>query len=41
VTKGAEGFTHIYTGFHGVGDLDAEDFDWRNPMMEIRVVCEQ
>ncbi len=30
-----EGFVHIHNGVHGVGDLNAAVFDWRNPVAEI------
>jgi hypothetical protein len=33
----AEGFVHIHAGIHGIGDLRPEDFDWRNPVAEIKV----
>eukprot|EP00594_Rhizosolenia_setigera_P005030 CAMPEP_0178952516 /NCGR_PEP_ID=MMETSP0789-20121207/7880_1 /TAXON_ID=3005 /ORGANISM="Rhizosolenia setigera, Strain CCMP 1694" /LENGTH=213 /DNA_ID=CAMNT_0020633619 /DNA_START=296 /DNA_END=937 /DNA_ORIENTATION=- len=32
-----EGFVHVHRGFFGIGDLDREDFDWRNPMMRVSV----
>ena len=31
MTEGAEGFVHIHSGFHGIGDLDEATYDWRNP----------
>lgn len=34
----AEGFVHIHPGIHGVGDLPAADFDWRNPVVKVEVV---
>lgn len=30
-----EGFVHIHAGFHGIGDLPAEELDWRNPAAKI------
>lgn len=30
-----EGFVHIHTGIHGIGNLDAAVRDWRNPVAEI------
>ncbi|CAN0274168.1 unnamed protein product, partial [Laminaria digitata] len=30
-----EGVVHIQRGFHGVGDLSAANYDWRNPVAEI------
>lgn len=32
---GAEGFVHVHRGIHGVGDLNAATFDWRNPVARI------
>ncbi len=32
-----EGFIHIHRGVHGVGDLDASAYDWRNPVAKITV----
>jgi Spondin_N len=32
-----EGFVHIHRGMHGVGDLDAALFDWRNPVMRVSI----
>jgi hypothetical protein len=34
---GAEGFVHIHRGIHGIGDLDAAQQDWRNPVVEVRI----
>jgi hypothetical protein len=34
---GAEGFVHVHSGIHGVGDLEAADHDWRNPVARITV----
>ena len=30
-----EGFVHVHPGFHGVGDLAENRYDWRNPMMRV------
>jgi len=30
-----EGFVHIHNGIHGIGDLNAADMDWRNPVAQI------
>jgi hypothetical protein len=30
-----EGYVHVHAGIHGVGDLTAADFDWRNPVARI------
>jgi len=32
-----EGFVHVHRGFFGIGDLAADRYDWRNPMMRIVV----
>lgn len=34
---GAEGFIAIHPGIHGVGDLEAAAWDWRNPVAKITV----
>lgn len=34
---GGEGFVHIHAGIHGIGDLPAADYDWRNPVALITV----
>ena len=34
---GGEGFVHIHAGIHGIGDLDAHEYDWRNPVARITV----
>ena len=34
---GDEKFVHIHRGMHGVGDLDAAVYDWRNPVAKITV----
>jgi hypothetical protein len=33
----AEGFVHIHEGIHGIGDLDAAEFDWRNPVAKVTI----
>ena len=30
-----EGFIHVHRGVHGIGDLDAAEYDWRNPMLRV------
>ena len=30
-----EGFVHIHNGIHGIGDLNAAEMDWRNPVAQI------
>jgi hypothetical protein len=34
---GEEGYVHIHAGIHGIGDLDAAQRDWRNPVAQITV----
>ncbi len=36
-TAGAEGYVHVHAGIHGIGDLDPELHDWRNPVALIEV----
>lgn len=37
MTDGAEGYVHIHSGIHGIGDLAAETYDWRNPVVKITI----
>ena len=32
-----EGYVHIHAGMHGIGDMDASERDWRNPVAWISV----
>lgn len=32
-----EGYVHIHGGIHGIGDLQASDYDWRNPVAKISI----
>ncbi|MCB1863322.1 MAG: spondin domain-containing protein [Gammaproteobacteria bacterium] len=32
-----EGYVHIHGGIHGIGDLDAASYDWRNPAAKITI----
>ena len=32
-----EGFVHIASGIHGIGDLAPEMFDWRNPVASVSI----
>lgn len=32
-----EGYVHIHSGIHGIGDLSAATYDWRNPVAKITV----
>lgn len=34
---GEEGYVHVHAGIHGIGDLDASQRDWRNPVAKITV----
>jgi hypothetical protein len=36
-TEQAEGFVHVHSGIHGIGDLDPAVLDWRNPVVEIKI----
>ena len=36
-TGTAEGFVHVHSGIHGIGDLDPAMHDWNNPVAEITV----
>lgn len=33
-----EGFVHVHPGIHGLGDLADGRYDWRNPMVQIKVL---
>jgi len=35
--EGDEGYVHIHRGMHGIGDLAADVYDWRNPVARITV----
>ena len=37
-TDGAEGFVHTHPGLHGGGDLSPADWNWQNPVVDIRIV---
>lgn len=34
---GGEGYVHIHAGIHGIGDLVAADYDWRNPVAKVLI----
>lgn len=36
---GEEGFVHVHNGIHGVGDLDASERDWRNPVAIVTITA--
>jgi hypothetical protein len=37
-TGNAEGFVHVHRGIHGIADITAADYDWRNPMVKVEVM---
>ncbi len=37
VNEGDEGYVHIHRGMHGIGDLEAHVYDWRNPVAKITI----
>lgn len=34
---GGEGYVHISSGIHGIGDLASDTYDWRNPVAKVVV----
>lgn len=34
---GGEDFIHVHAGIHGIADLDAAEFDWRNPVAHVTI----
>ena len=36
-TADAEGYVHIHNGVHGIADLAASAYDWRNPVARITI----
>jgi hypothetical protein len=32
-----EGYVHVSSGIHGIGDLEAASYDWRNPVARISI----
>jgi hypothetical protein len=36
-TAGAEGFIHVHPGLHGGGDLSTAEWDWQNPVVNIKI----
>jgi len=36
-TDDAEGYVHIHNGVHGIADLGASAYDWRNPVAKIEI----
>lgn len=37
VNPGDENYVHVHRGTHGIGDLEAHVYDWRNPVARITV----
>jgi hypothetical protein len=37
VNDGDENYVHVHRGIHGIGDLAADVYDWRNPVAKITV----
>lgn len=35
--EGGEGYVHLSSGIHGIGDLGPETYDWRGPVAEVRI----
>jgi hypothetical protein len=33
----AEGFVHVHNGIHGIADLSAAKYDWRNPVAQVTI----
>ena len=36
-SRGADNFVHIHPGIHGIGNLSAARYDWRNPVARITI----
>ncbi|WP_455209849.1 spondin domain-containing protein [Kaarinaea lacus] len=32
-----EGYVHIHNGIHGIGNLSASDYDWKNPVATVKI----
>jgi len=32
-----EGFVHVHSGIHGVGDLSASEYTWNNPVLKVTI----
>lgn len=32
-----EGYVHVHAGIHGIGDLEASERDWRNPVARVEI----
>ena len=35
-----EGFIHVQRGVHGIADLPANTYDWRNPVAEVFIAAQ-
>jgi hypothetical protein len=35
---GGEGHVHIHNGIHGIGNLSASDYDWKNPVASVKIM---
>lgn len=36
-SAGGEGYVHVHAGIHGIADLKAEEYDWRNPVAAVTI----
>jgi len=36
-SAGGENFVHVHAGIHGIADLKAADYDWRNPIASVAI----
>jgi hypothetical protein len=34
---GGEGYVHVHSGIHGIGNLVPADYDWRNPVVRVEI----
>lgn len=32
-----EGFTHVHSGIHGIGELNASEYTWNNPVLKVTI----
>jgi hypothetical protein len=37
MNDGDENYVHVHRGTHGIADLEAHVYDWRNPVARITV----
>lgn len=33
-----EGYVHIHSGIHGIGDVSAAEYDWKNPVALVKIL---